>query len=206
MKRLLSNFRNIPISKRVCSALIMAVFVIGMSWNAKAVTYTWTGATSTAWATTTNWSPNGNPGSAAGDIVLIGVTAFSGSQPTLSVAPANALASITLGTATASTLTISIAYTTGLLTIGAGSTVTETGTITATFTGGVTNSGTYTASTGVHTFATNAQALTGTITIPSITVTAITLTNNGTLTCATALIGTGGLTNAGTGTLNIGGT
>jgi len=45
------------------------------------------------------------------------------------------------------------------------------------------------------------QALTGTFTIPSVTVTTYTLTNNGTLTVGTALAGTGGLTNGGTGVL-----
>jgi len=43
---------------------------------------------------------------------------------------------------------------------------------------------------------------TGTLSIPSVTVTDITLTNNNTLTVTTALVGTGGLTNV--GTLNIG--
>ena len=52
-----------------------------------ATSYTWTGNTSSAWATTTNWSPNGNPGSASGDIVNIGVTAFTGSQPLLTISP-----------------------------------------------------------------------------------------------------------------------
>ncbi|MCX6258739.1 MAG: hypothetical protein NTW49_12705, partial [Bacteroidia bacterium] len=178
--------------------------------NAAGTTYNWTGATSTAWATTTNWSPNGNPGSAAGDVVRIGVVSFTGSQPTLSVTPANALGSITLGTVTNATLTISANYSTGLLTIGAGSTVTESGAITVTFTGGITNNGTYTASTGTHTFSTNNQTLTGTISIPSFTESSKVVTNNGTLTVATALSITGGagngVTNAATGTINIGGT
>ena len=48
-----------------------------------------------------------DPGSAAGDIVQIDVASFGTYQPTLSVTPANALASITLGTAKNATLTIS---------------------------------------------------------------------------------------------------
>ena len=162
----------------------------------------------TAWATTTNWNPNGNPGSATGDVIQIGVVAFTGSQPTLSVAPANTLVSITLGSTTNATLTISAAYSTGALTINAGSTLTESGAITVTFTGGITNNGTFTASTGVHTFSTNSQSLSGTFIIPSVTVTgaAVTLTNNNSLTIGTALAGTGILLNAATGTLVISGT
>ena len=67
-----------------------------------AITYVWNGATSAAWATTTNWTPNGNPGSAAGDIVSIPAV---GTQPTLSITPANALASLTF-TGASATLTI----------------------------------------------------------------------------------------------------
>jgi hypothetical protein len=95
---------------------------------------------------------------------------------------------------------------TGLVTINANSSWTENAAITPTFSNGISNGGSFTASTGVHTFSTNAQSLTGTWSIPSVTVTGVTLTNNGTLTVATALAGTGSLTNAATGTLNIGGT
>ena len=64
-------------------------------------TYTWTGNTSTAWATTTNWSPNGNPGSGTGDIVII-TTATN--QPVLTIAPANSLGSLTFAPATSATI------------------------------------------------------------------------------------------------------
>jgi len=50
----------------------------------------------------------------------------------------------------------------------------------------------------------NSQSLTGTFTIPSVTVTGVTLTNNNSLTVNTALAGTGGLTQAANATLNIG--
>ena len=53
------------------------------------------------------------------------------------------------------------------------------------FRGGLTNNGgAFNAGTGIQTFDTNAQSIGGTsaITIPNVTVTAITLTNNGTLT------------------------
>ena len=111
--------------------------MVGIGLNVKGATaYTWTGTTNSSWATTTNWSPNGNPGSASGDAVSIGVTAFSGSQPTLSVTPANALVSLTFGNATAGSLTITGVNLTvnGLVTLicGAtnGSTITGTGTLT----------------------------------------------------------------------------
>jgi hypothetical protein len=94
----------------------------------------------------------------------------------------------------------------GLVTINTLSSWTESAAITPTFRGGITNNGTFTAVAGVHTFSTNSQALNGTLYIPSVTVTGVTLTNNGSLTVATALTGTGGLTNSATRTLNIGGT
>jgi len=240
------------------------------NWQiASDTTYTWTGTTSTAWATTTNWSPNGNPGSAASDVVIIPAVT---NQPLLTVAPANALASLTFtGTATLTITTVTLTVTgavanstnaatgtitgtgtltcgsisigngagltfgtivlnnngtttvgggtsgtltlssatgiktfIGLVTINTGATWTESAAITPTFRGGITNNNTFTASTGIHTFDTNAQALTGTFSIPSVTVTTIVLTNNNSLTVSTALAGTGTLSNAATGTLAYG--
>lgn len=72
--------------------------------------------------------------------------------------------------------------------------------------GGITNNGTFNAGTGTYTFDTSNQALTGTLSIPNVTVTGVTLTNNGTLTVSAALAGTGGLTQAVNTTLNLGGT
>jgi hypothetical protein len=94
----------------------------------------------------------------------------------------------------------------GLVTIGAGATWTNT-TEAVTFQGGITNTGTFTAGTGIHTFNTNSQALTGSFTIPSVTVTggAVALTNNNSLTVNTALSGTGRITQGAGATLNIGG-
>ena len=92
------------------------------------------------------------------------------------------------------------------VTINSGATWNNSGNSAITFRGGITNSGTFTAGTGIQTFDTNAQALSGTLSLPSVTVTGITLINNGTLTVGTALAGTGGLTNAAAHTLNIGGT
>ena len=71
---------------------------------------------------------------------------------------------------------------------------------------GLTHNGTtFTAGTGIYTFDTNSQSIGGSsaISIPSITVNVVTLTNNGNLTVTTALAGSGGLTNASNDTLNI---
>jgi hypothetical protein len=95
----------------------------------KAATYTWTGTTSTAWATTTNWSPAGNPGSAAGDVVIIPAVT---NQPLVTVAPANALASLTFtGTATltVTTVTLTVSGAVANNTAAATGTVTGTGTL-----------------------------------------------------------------------------
>ncbi len=93
---------------------------------------------------------------------------------------------------------------TGLVTINSGGIWNNSGNSAVTFRGGITNNGTFTAGTGIQSFTTNSQALNGTFSIPSVTVTTpTTLTNNGSLTVGTALAGTGGLTNAATGTLNL---
>jgi len=92
---------------------------------------------------------------------------------------------------------------TGLVTINAGDTWNNSGNSAFNFRGGITNNGTFTAGTGLHTFSTNAQALNGTLSIPSVTITGVTVTNNGNLTITTALAGTGRLTNAATGQLHL---
>ncbi|MCX6232783.1 MAG: hypothetical protein NTZ33_14690 [Bacteroidetes bacterium] len=74
------------------------------------------------------------------------------------------------------------------------------------FKGGITNYGYFMAGTGVHNFISYAQALTGNLSIPNVTVTGITLTNNDTLTVSTALAGTGTIIQATDAILNLGGT
>jgi MSHA biogenesis protein MshQ len=96
-----------------------------------------------------------------------------------------------------------ITYAAGL--VNSGSFASGTGAQTFT-NGGLTHNGTsFTAGTGAFIFSTNAQAINcaSPLAIPSITVTAVTATNNCNLTVNTALAGTGNLTNAATGTLNI---
>jgi hypothetical protein len=116
----------------------------------------------------------------------------------------------TVGGGTSGTLTLSAPAGTktftGLVTVNSGATWNNSGNSPVTFRGGITNSGTFTAGSGVHTFDTNSQALNGTFTIPSVTVSGVTLTNNNTLTVGTALSGTGGLTQAASSNLNLGGT
>jgi hypothetical protein len=109
------------------------------------------------------------------------------------------------GTLTHSSATGTKQYT-GLVTINSGGVWNNSGNSAINFRSGLTHNGaTFTAGSGVYTFNTNAQAIGGasSISIPSVTVTGITLTNNGTLTVGTALAGSGGLTNSAAGTLNI---
>jgi len=82
----------------------------------------------------------------------------------------------------------------------------ETAAITPTFGGSLQNDGTFTASTGIHTFAGTGKTFSGAnaIAIPSVTITG-TYTNNGTLTVSTALTANG-LTQGAGSTLNVGGT
>jgi hypothetical protein len=113
----------------------------------------------------------------------------------------------TNGGGTSGNLTVSgaagVKIFTGLVTINAGGTWNNSGNSPITFQGGILNAGTFTAGTGVQTFNTNAQALSGTFSIPSLTVTGIALTNNNNLTVTTALNGTGSLVQAANANLNI---
>jgi hypothetical protein len=183
------------------------------------------------WAAAATWSTTsgGTPGSVgvpatgpvAGDLVNIegGFTVTVGATAacaTLNIASGSTLTVGAFGITVSGTTTLNGTLThnsatgtklySGLVTINSTGNWNNTGNSPINFRGGVTNnSGTFTAGTGVYTFTTNAQAISGTISIPSVTVTTITLTNNGTLTVVTALAGTGGLTNSATGTLNISG-
>src|SRR5205085_11433814 len=72
--------------------------------------------------------------------------------------------------------------------------------------GGITNSGTFNSGSGIYTFNTNPQTLSGTLAIANVTVTGVILTNTNSLTVSTALSGTGNLTQAVNAILNLGGT
>lgn len=137
-----------------------------------------------------------------GNLIIGDGTTFTAAGFNLTVTGTTTTGSGTSGNLTISSVTGTKIFT-GLLTNSAGATWNNSINSAVTFRGGITNNGTFTAGTGVYTFSTNSQALSGILSIPSITVTGITLTNNGTLTCVTALAGTGGLTNAATGNLHI---
>jgi hypothetical protein len=144
----------------------------------------------------------------SGNLVIAdGITFSIGAITSLSISGTTTVGGGTSGTlsitSTAGTKTF-----TGLVTINAGGLWNETVNEAVTFQGGITNNGTFTAGTGVHTFNTNSQTLTGTFSIPNVTVTgaAVVLTNTNTLTVGTALSGTGGITQGAGATLNIGGT
>ncbi len=101
----------------------------------------------------------------------------------------------TVGGGTSGTLAFSSATNpaktfTGLVTINNGAIWDEsTNDITPTFSNGITNSGTFTASNGVHTFSTNSQTLTGIFSIPKVSIptSGTILTNTNTLTIGTNL-------------------
>ena len=134
-----------------------------------------------------------------------GSLTMSGSTSATTVASFSVSGALTLSGTSNLTIGVSAFNVGGLLTVNLGATWSNT-LYTVTFKGGITNSGTFTAGSGIQTFSTNAQALTGTISIPNITITGVTVTNNNTLTVSTALVGTGGLTQAVNASLVLGGT
>ncbi|HVD99351.1 MAG TPA: T9SS type A sorting domain-containing protein [Cytophagaceae bacterium] len=122
---------------KVSKFIFLTIFLCFVfSLNSKAVTYTWTGATSTAWNVSTNWSPSGYP-SAIGDSAVIGPASNNPIITTLniSIGAINILSngSLTLGTngnlSLSSTLTIhsagtfDMSATTTGLTIGGSCTI-----------------------------------------------------------------------------------
>jgi hypothetical protein len=177
------------------------------------------------WSSTAVWSASSGGASGAsvpvaGDVVYIEgnwtvTVAATAACTTLNIASGSTLSigayAITVSGATSVSGNLTITSVTGtkiftgLVTINSGGIWTNTNSA-VTFRGGITNNGTFNAGTGVHTFDTSSQQLNGTLSIPNVTVTGVTLTNNNTLTVGTALSGTGGLTQAANSTLNIGGT
>ena len=74
----------------------------------------------------------------------------------------------------------------GDVTVNSGGIWNETGIGAINDAGNLTNNGTYIANTGIHTFSVTGKSITGTVSIPNLTVANnVTLTNNGTLTVST---------------------
>ena len=115
----------------------------------------------------------------------------------------------TVGGGTSGTLVINNAAAapvfTGLVTVTGGAAWNNSGNSPVNFQNGITllGTGSFNAGTGVQTFDTNNQVLTGTYTIPSVAVNGITLTNGLTLTIGANLTGTGTLLQAGGSTLSL---
>ncbi len=172
----------------------------------------------TANATTAaNLAISGNLSVGSGTALITGATFTLGVTGTTSVSGTLTLA----GTGTKTF--------TGDVTLNSGGVWNETGVATYAISGNFTNNATtFTANTGTHTFSGAGKTLSGatatviptvtfdtgaapvnkgTLTVATLlTVTTVTLTNDGTITATTALSGTGGVTQGTTGTLNIGGT
>ena len=97
---------------------------------------------------------------------------------------------------------------TGNVVINSGGVWSEQAAAAFTFGGSLQNDGSFTASTGLHTFNGTGKTISGAnpVAIPNVVLNSgASLTNNGTLTVATSLSGTGALTNGATGVLNFGG-
>ncbi len=116
------------------------MFTAKLSWAV--VTYTWTGTTSTDWATNSNWSSSGgtHPGAASTDIVIINTTGAN--QPIVAAGSGTiSIASITIGKSgstvpsltvlTGSTLSLSGSITFASVTASSTATLAGAGTINA---------------------------------------------------------------------------
>jgi fibronectin-binding autotransporter adhesin len=112
--RIASNpFRQFSLTTAVCLAgVAFAPFA------AQAATVTWTGTTSTAWATGSNWNPAGFPPNTSGVIINSG-TPFAPLISTIAVSLDGAGGSLTVNTG--ATLTLGTGGVTGNLTMGANS-------------------------------------------------------------------------------------
>jgi len=109
--------------------------------------------------------------------------------------------------ANASTFAISTGYGDkifeGLVQVGKEGVWNNAGDEDVTFHGGLVNNGIFNAGKGTYTFDTNSQSIGGTISIPKVVVTGVSLINTGVMTVSSSLSGTGCLTQAPNAMLNI---
>ncbi|MEI8046578.1 MAG: hypothetical protein WCI92_04300, partial [Bacteroidota bacterium] len=198
------------------------------------------------WGATTTWSATSG-GSSGASVPVAGDDVFIENGKTVTVNIASACANLSIAAGSALTVggfnfavsgNISVSGTithnntggtktyNGDITINSGGLWNETVAEAFTLAGNLQNDGTFTSSTGTHTFSGTGKTMGGTnlISIPNVTftgaytnsgsltvatlltVTGVTFTNNGTITASTALSGTGGLTQGSNSTLNLGGT
>ncbi len=204
--------RQLYLSVAALLAMLFAVPALGATCTAQA---------SGNWGSPAVWSACGGgvPGSADTAVIPNSYSVSLSANTTVGAVTINSGGTLTAGAYTftvngATTISgaLNITSTTGTktfigaVTVNSGGWWNNSANEAITFQGGITDNGTFTAGTGVQTFNANAQFIGGSsaITIPSVTVTGVTLTNNGSLTISTALAGTGGFTNAPNATLNIG--
>jgi fibronectin-binding autotransporter adhesin len=169
------------------------------------------GGSGTKTLTTTTTAINGNltlSGTAAATTV-VGLTIGGSLNVGSGTAFTAAAFALTVSGATSVTGTLTISSATGTKAFNGDVTINNggiwnnnTANAALTLPGNISNSGTFNAGTGVHTLSGTSKTISGTFSIPSVTVSG-TYQNNGTLTVTTSLAGSGTLTNGATGTLNI---
>lgn len=142
------------------------------------------------WTTTSNVAIGGNLSVGGGTSVTTGNFAFSvtGTSGISGLFHLNGTGSKSL---------------TGLVTVSTGGTF-DGNSASILFAGGITHTGGSVAITGSASFVTNDQAINGTVSISTVIITGVTLTNNGTFTISSNVSGTGGLTQGASSNLNLG--
>lgn len=94
----------------------------------------------------------------------------------------------------------------GAVNISSGAAWSNVNNSTVNFRNGITNYGTFSAGSGTHTFSTNNQTISGALTIPNVTITTITVSNNASFNVTNTLGGSGTLAQQINSDLKIGGT
>ncbi|MGC4021641.1 MAG: hypothetical protein QM734_06715 [Cyclobacteriaceae bacterium] len=148
----------------------------------------------------------------SGDVTILGNLSI-GNSTTFKIGASNLTVSGTTTVGAGSSGNFTFLSTTGtkifgdLVVVSAGATWDNSINSPVTFQGGLKKnaSATFTSGTGVHTFDTNSQSLSGTFSIPNLVVTGVSLDNNGTLTVGTSLSGTGSLSQSSGANLTLSG-